>query len=185
MADSRTPKTTVDHPDAPDPQDAVDRITAARERAGILDEIPPGPQSELDTREADHGAIKLSAARASHADADLNSEDARIDSEPKAGPRTVQGFESKWASGYTKTAGKTVVCDGLVSRKGNRRILPNDDDDGWLERCKEYRLDELEAIAKEIFHGRNATVFEGLVLAPLRGERGRTVEELANQFGLR
>src|SRR5262249_13153455 len=146
--------------------------------------ISPGPQSELDTREADHGTIKRSAARTATADTDLNSEDARTDSEPKASPRTVQGYESRWAAGYTKVAGKTTVADGVLSRGGFRRILPNDDDDGWLKHCKEYRLRELEDIAKDIFHGRNATVFEGLLLAPLRGERGRTVEELADQFGL-
>jgi len=176
-------KAAVDHPDSPDPVDAFDKITADNERAGVLDALPPGPQTEIDARQTDHGGIKRSAARTSNVDADLNSEEARTDNEPKPSPRTLQGYESKWAAGYTKTSGKTVAADGLVSRNGYRRILPENDDSEWLECSKDYRLDELEDIAKQIFHGRNATVFEALFLAPLRGESGRTVEDLAGQFG--
>ena len=46
------------------------------------------------------------------------------------------------------------------------------------------RAEELADVAKEVLRGRNATVFEGRVIAPLRGDPKRSVEELAAQFGV-
>src|SRR5262245_9614487 len=121
--------------DDPKPKDALDEITADKKQS-ILEEQPPGPLGELDARGIDHSEIKRSATRTAMGEADPNSEEARTDSGPKAHPRTLHGFESRWAAGYTKTAGKTVAADGLVSRSGFRRILPNNDDDEWIEDFK-------------------------------------------------
>ena len=96
----------------------------------------------------------------------------------------VAAAEVKWANGFVKVGGKHVAAQGLISRKGYIRITPNNDDNEWIEISKPDRLDELECIAAEVLHGRTATVFEGLVLAPLRGQSKRTVEELAYQFNV-
>src|SRR5262249_42647669 len=57
--------------------------------------------------------------------------------------------------------------------------------DRWVHNFKDAQIDELEAVAAEVLHGRNATVFDALVLAPLRGDdTKRTVESLAQQFGV-
>jgi hypothetical protein len=73
-----------------------------------------------------------------------------------------------------------------VSKKKPRfrkHALPERDYDPWIHNISEEQLDELQAAA-EVLHGRNATVFDALVLAPLRGESKRTVESLAHQFGV-
>jgi hypothetical protein len=99
----------------------------------------------------------------------------------KSPPRTVAGFEDRRAAGYYKQAGKHVAADGLVSRLGYRRILPNSGPDMALF---EQRAEEVARLAKQVLHGRNATVFEGRVLDPLMGRSKRSVEELAAQFGV-
>jgi hypothetical protein len=38
--------------------------------------------------------------------------------------KTVEGFEAKRAAGFFKVAGRHVAADGLVSRRGYRRIIP-------------------------------------------------------------
>ena len=101
------------------------------------------------------------------------------------GPRTIEGYEAKWAAGHSKVGGRHVAADGLVARSGRRRILPNEPDVAWLEDAwLEDAAEKLGKIAKETLHGRNATVFEGRVLDPLMGRRKRSVEELAAQFGV-
>src|SRR5262249_44501478 len=96
-------------------------------------------------------------------------------------PRVVEGFEAKWAAGYIKDAGKTVAADGLVSRRGYRRILP---ESGNREEI-ENDLEKLDEIAKQVLHGRNATIFEKLVIKPLAdGVRKPPVEGVAAQFNV-
>src|SRR5262245_264726 len=41
------------------------------------------------------------------------------------GPRTIEGYEAKWAAGHSKVGGRHVAADGLVARSGRRRILPD------------------------------------------------------------
>lgn len=168
--------------DDPLPKDALDSL-AAKKKLGVLEENPPGPLGELEARGIDHAEIKRSAVRTATGDVDPNSEEARTDNGPKAPPRTVAGFEAKWAAGHTKIAGKHIAADGLVSKGGYRRILPDYKDAGD-EVWDEIRRKQLEEIAGEVLSGRTATVFDALVLAPLRGKQGRTVEDLANQFGV-
>jgi hypothetical protein len=102
--------------------------------------------------------------------------------EDQSGSRSVAGYEAKWAAGYTKVGGKYIAADGLVSRGGFRRIIPEETDwdrEKWAERAA-----ELADAAGKILHGRNATIFEGRVLDPLRGRPKRSVDDLAAQFGI-
>jgi hypothetical protein len=92
-------------------------------------------------------------------------------------------FEAKWAAGFVKVAGKHIKADGLVSRRGNRRIIPADLYEDVDEYLREDRI-EMLATAAKVLHGRNATVFEKLYLNPLQGKRQATREELAQQFGV-
>jgi hypothetical protein len=94
--------------------------------------------------------------------------------------RSVEGFEEKWANGFTKVDGRHAPADGIVSRRGYRRIIP---DSGPGREWFEDRAEDLANIAKEVLRGRNATVFEGRVLNPLMGRPKRSIEELAEQFG--
>src|SRR5262249_23633373 len=45
------------------------------------------------------------------------------------------GYEAKWAAGQTKFGGKHVPADGLVSRRGYRRVFPGitQEEREWLE----------------------------------------------------
>jgi hypothetical protein len=69
--------------------------------------------------------------------------------------------------------------DGLVSKRGYRRIAP--DEKRWLN---DNNIDELREIAARVLHGRNATVFEKHVTNPLIGLPKSSVRELAAQFGV-
>ena len=94
--------------------------------------------------------------------------------------RSVEGFEEKWANGFTRVDGRHVPADGMVSRRGYRRIIPDSGPDAaWLE----WRIEELARVAKEVLRGRNATVFEGRVLDPLMGRPKRSIDDLAEQLG--
>jgi hypothetical protein len=96
--------------------------------------------------------------------------------------RGIEGFESKRASGFAKVDGRHIAADGLVSRRGYRRIISDSSlDREWFD--LDGRVEELAKIAKEVLHGRNATVFEGRVLNPLMGQPKLSIEELAAQFG--
>jgi hypothetical protein len=92
-------------------------------------------------------------------------------------------FEAKLTSGFVETkSGKHVAFGGLTDRKGRRKVFPmQTDEEAWTA---EINTNELMDIAETILHGRNATVFEGLVLRPLRGLPKRTVDDLAKQFGI-
>jgi hypothetical protein len=94
--------------------------------------------------------------------------------------RSVEGFEEKWANGFTRLDGRHIPADGVVSRRGYRRIVRSGPDREWLEE----RAEEVEKITKELLRGRTATVFEGRVLYPLMGRPQRSIEELAEQFGV-
>jgi hypothetical protein len=98
----------------------------------------------------------------------------------------IELWEIVQAQGFRKKDGKHIATDGgLVSRGGYRRIMPNRDDGFWLESIKPDQLGDLERVARAVLTGRNATVFDGLVLAPLRSEPKREVKDLADQFGVR
>lgn len=101
-------------------------------------------------------------------------------------PRGVAGdrlaaFEAKSAAGFVKVGGKHIKADGLVSKRGNRRIIPAGYEEDKM--LVEDRIERL-ATATKVLHGRNATVFEKLYLNPLQGKRKATAEELAKQFGV-
>jgi hypothetical protein len=72
--------------------------------------------------------------------------------------------------------------DGLVSKRGYRRIIPGAtrEEQEWIENNTQI----LRNIAKELFHGRNATVFERRFLNPLDGQPKASVGELAAQFNV-
>jgi hypothetical protein len=94
--------------------------------------------------------------------------------------RTVEGFEDRWAAGFAKIDGRHVAADGMVSRRGRRRIIPDSGPGAaWLE----WRIEELATVAKEVLRGRNATVFEGRVLNPLMGRAQRSIQDLSDQLG--
>jgi hypothetical protein len=90
-------------------------------------------------------------------------------------------FENRRTSGFDRIGGKWSKADGLVSRKGYRRILPESRPDSW---ALDYQLDELEDVSRTVLRERKATVFENLVLDPLRGKPGKTIDDLAKQFGV-
>ncbi len=92
----------------------------------------------------------------------------------------LERFENRIAAGYVKVAGKHVAADGLFSRRGYRRVVRDGPDITWFEDRRERVLE----LSDGLFRGRNATIFEGRVLAPLRGERRRTIAELAEQFNV-
>jgi hypothetical protein len=91
----------------------------------------------------------------------------------------VDRYEARQARGYDKIAGKTVPVDGQVARSGSRRILPEKDD----PQTRLILAEKLKVLIPEVLHGKNATIFEALVLNPLYGKPKRTPEELAIQFG--
>lgn len=80
------------------------------------------------------------------------------DDRPK--PRTVEAFEARRASPVAKVAGKHIQTVGLISKRGYQRVLPNYEDEEWLEWEKPERLAELEEIKGKVLHQRNATIFE-------------------------
>lgn len=87
----------------------------------------------------------------------------------------IAAFEERQAAGFTKVAGKHIPADGLVSRRGQRRILPDGGPDlDWLE----WREEQLEEIVKQTLHGRDATIFRRRVI-----ENG-SVEDLAREFNV-
>lgn len=97
-----------------------------------------------------------------------------------AGGGKAETVETYRATGTVKIAGRTVSADGLVARSGRRRILPEATDVTALE----DKAEQLALVARRVLHGRNATVFEGRVLAPLLGRPKRSVKDLAAQFGV-
>jgi len=113
-------------------------------------------------------------------DADLEDQGRQIRTSALAVRRSVDGFEAKWAAGFTKVDGRHVAADGMVSRRGYRRIIP---ESGPGREWFEDRAEDLAAAAKEALRGRNATVFDGRVLNPLMGRPKRSIEDLAEQFG--
>ena len=96
-------------------------------------------------------------------------------------PDKISKFENRRVSGFDRIGGKWSKADGLISRGGYRRILPESRSDSWL---LDYQIEELEDVAKEVLRERWATVFESLVLDPLRGKPGKTIDDLARQFGV-
>ena len=89
------------------------------------------------------------------------------------------------AAGFYKKDGKHVSTDGLVSRRGYRRIVPAGlDEDGRDGELWADNAQQLAELYKQVLRGRNATVFENLVIKPLLGQKGMTVAELARRFGV-
>jgi hypothetical protein len=64
----------------------------------------------------------------------------------------IDGFEDRRASGFKKVDGRHVAADGLVSRRGLRRIIPGAtrEEQEWIE---EHTW-QLRELAKDMFHGR-------------------------------
>jgi hypothetical protein len=100
-------------------------------------------------------------------------------------PAAVEGFENFRAAGFVKIGGRRLMADGLVSRGGYRRVFSDAlletvwDREMWADRAQ-----DLADLAGQYLGGRTATVFEGLVINPLLGRPGRTVDDLARQFGV-
>jgi len=89
-------------------------------------------------------------------------------------------IEGRRATGLDRPiAGKYVSDIGPVSRRGLRRVLP-DNSRGFDVEWKTERVIE----AAKVLHGRNATIFEAHVIARLLGRPQRPIPELAAQFGI-
>lgn len=135
-------------------------------------------EAELDKAVFDGGAVsdRVRAVPETHLDNPVRA--AR--SAELAVSRGIDGFEAKSATGFALVGGKHVATDGVVSREGYRRIVPDSGlEVGWLE----WRTETLAMVAKEVLRGRSATVFEARVLNPLMGLPKRSAEDLARQFG--
>ncbi len=97
-------------------------------------------------------------------------------------PAGAAGYEAKAASGFARRAGKHVAWSGPLQRNGRAKVFNEETEhEAWLA---EQNTHELIEIAERVLHHRNATVFDGLVLAPIRKLPGRTVDSLAAQFGV-
>ena len=94
---------------------------------------------------------------------------------------TVDGFEAARTAGFTTEAGRHVAVDGLGARSGRRRILPDSGTDNAL---LEDWTERLERIASKTLMGRRLAVFQGRVIGPLLGQPKRTVQGLAEQYGV-
>jgi hypothetical protein len=142
-----------------------------------------GPESDRGTLVKDTNAVSRGGDTNQSVDSDDYS--ANSDSHIAGGRGGVDRFEARRASGFTKVDGRHVAADGLVSRIGYRRIIPEHlletvwDRETWADRAA-----ELADVAGKVLHGRNATIFEGRVLDPLRGRPKRSVDDLAAQFGI-
>jgi hypothetical protein len=60
----------------------------------------------------------------------------------------VGAFEAKYASGFTKEAGKHVMADGLTTEGGNRKIVPCRDPDEEYE--WQWRAEQISELAQEV-----------------------------------
>lgn len=101
---------------------------------------------------------------------------------PDPSAAKVAMFEAKASLGFVRKGGKHVAWSGPLQRNGRLKVFHEETQhDAWLS---EQNCHQLIEVADKVLHGRNATVFEGLVLAPLRGQPKRTVESLASQFGV-
>src|SRR5262249_36135156 len=98
------------------------------------------------------------------------------------GSEIVENFERRWSGGSSRDgSGKWRNPDGLVSRRGKRRIVPESRNSDEIE-CDLWLLRE---IAEQVLHGRNATIFEKLVIKPLEdGGCHPPVEGVAAQFNI-
>lgn len=95
----------------------------------------------------------------------------------------MSGQESKWAAGYTKTAGKIVASDGLVAKSGKRRILPDwEDADDKFDH--DYFARKLREIARKTLTGRRRDVFERMVIGPLMGDEKPDARALADKYSV-
>jgi hypothetical protein len=96
------------------------------------------------------------------------------------GSKVVENFERRQTgASRNPESGKWRNPDGLVSRRGHRRVFPEDKQ--WLD---ENNIQALRLTAARVLHGRNATVFEKHVTNPLIGLPKSSVGELAAQFGV-
>jgi hypothetical protein len=98
----------------------------------------------------------------------------------RADPGT--GIEAKYATGFSRQAGKHTAHTGpLTRRSGRLKIFPESIDQDQLY----DDLEKLRAIARQVLHGRNATIFEKLVIKPLAdGVRHPPVKDVASEFNI-
>jgi hypothetical protein len=93
-------------------------------------------------------------------------------------------FEAKLASGFARQAGKHTAYSGPLTRGGRLKVF---DEEVSAEELEEWgdRAGEAIELAKKLFHGRTATILDGRLINPLRGQPRRSVEDLAAQFGIK
>jgi len=102
--------------------------------------------------------------------------------EPPSDRDRLEQFEAKQATGFVKKFGKHAAVSGITDRSGRLKLLASQtEEEVWAAEISRHELIE---IAERVLHGRNATVFDGLVLRPIRGLSKRTVDDLAMQFGV-
>jgi len=91
-------------------------------------------------------------------------------------------IEAKYATGFSRQAGKHTAHTAPLTRGGRLKIFPESIDQDELY----FDLEKLGEIAKRKLHGRNATVFEKLVMKPLAdGTRHPPVKEVAAQLNIK
>jgi hypothetical protein len=106
----------------------------------------------------------------------------KAESEGVYRPDNVGKIEEYRARGHAKVAGKHVRADGLVSRKGYRRIAPEKLLRDNMER--DSQIEELKRFAESVLSGRNRKIFTRNVIDPLDDLPGATYRELADQYGI-
>jgi hypothetical protein len=79
---------------------------------------------ETDKQSLSHAVASVSGGSDKHGIAHDDHSSGSDASGDKPPPRTLAGFEANRSAGYTKIGGKHVAADGLVSRRGYRRIIP-------------------------------------------------------------
>jgi hypothetical protein len=138
-------------------------------------------------REPESGAAEAHhLTRGQHArvnkvlDAREEAEKARVE-DHRADPGT--GIEAKYATGFSRQAGKHTAHTGPLTRgSGRLKIFPESTDLGKLY----DDLEKLKKVAGQVLRGRNATIFEKLVIKPLEdGVRHPPVKEVADQFNIK
>lgn len=93
-------------------------------------------------------------------------------------PANVSAIEEFRARGFAKIKGVHIMADGLVSKKGYRRVTGIPDDREMLD------VETARELAEKVLHGRNATIYSRCVIDHADGLRGATEQQMARQFGI-
>jgi len=124
---------------------------------------------------------RIDAAKANRVLGNREEADKARQEDHRADPGT--SIEAKYATGFTREAGKHVAHTGPLTRDSGRlKIFPEGKDWEWIEENTAI----LQDTAKQVLHGRNATIFENCVTNPLRGlgNYKSAVQDMAARFNI-